>query len=265
MRTVRAFIRRVPVGPVVIALLMVGVLALVNFYGSHGGAEHAAPSEPVGIPPQLPAEEHPSAEPEVPSVVPLPSLAPVPAPAVAPAPDATAVAPTPSTRVPTAASPSAPAQDPAAPAAPPAASAQVPAAPPKADSGGATQDDGGGPLETYSTASLKVVGVMLTNNRGTGAVVRCLGRDEIVITATVLVDGGEGDVVYQWYFDDVRSWPPDQLHFTGEGQRQQSLTIPWPVGIRYSGARVKATVQLRILQPAVNAQTHKINIDLVCL
>lgn len=265
MRTVRAFIRRVPMGPVVIALLMVGVLTLVNFYGSHRGAEHAAPSEPVGIPPQLPAEEHAPPDPEAASATPLPPSAPVPAPAVAPAPNATTAGPSPSALPPAAASPSAPPQNPAGTAAAPAAPPQVAVDPPQ-DGGADTQgDDPGRPVETYSTAPLKVVGVVLTGNRGTGAVVRCAGRDEIMITATVLVDGGVGDVVYQWYFDDVRSWPPDQLHFTGDGQRQQSLTIPWPVGIRYSGARIKATVQLRILQPVVNAQTHKINIDLVCL
>ncbi|UGQ15230.1 hypothetical protein LO772_17685 [Yinghuangia sp. ASG 101] len=265
MRTVRAFVRRVPMGPVVIALLMVGVLTLVNFYGSHGGGERAAPSEPVGIPPQLPAEEHAPPEPEASPATPLPPSDAVPAPPVAPAPDVTTAGSLPSALPSPGASPAAPRQDdpPATAAVPPQAPAQVPANPPQDDD--ARGDDPGRPVETYSTAPFKVVGVVLTGNRGTGAVVRCAGRDEVMVTATVLVDGGEGDVVYQWYFDDVRSWPPDQLHFTGDGQRQQSLTIPWPVGIRYSGARIKATVQLRILQPVVNAQTHKINIDLVCL
>ncbi|WP_436785826.1 hypothetical protein [Yinghuangia sp. YIM S10712] len=265
MRTIRAFIRRVPIGPVVIALLMVGVLTLVNFYGSQGGTEHAAPSEPVGIPPQLPAQEQGSPTPSEPSATPPAQLAPTPAPAVAtPEPGVRTTDPVPSTRAPTPA-PTTPRQDPPAtvtvfPDAP------APANPPQSDGGSNPQGgDDGRPGEIYTTAPLKVVGVMLTGSRGTGAHVRCNGRDEIMITATVLVDGGEGDVVYQWYFDDVRSWPPDQLHFTGDGKRQQSLTIPWPVGILYSGARIKATVQLRILQPAVNAQTHRINIDLICI
>ncbi|HSA51309.1 MAG TPA: hypothetical protein VLH10_14545, partial [Yinghuangia sp.] len=144
MRTVRAFIRRVPIGPVVIALLMVGVLTLVNFYGSQGGTEHAAPSEPVGIPPQLPAQERGSPTPSEPPATPPAQLAPTPAPAVAtPEPGVRTTDPVPSTRAPTDAAPTTPRQDPPATVTMPPI-APAPANPPQSDGGSKPQggDDG---------------------------------------------------------------------------------------------------------------------------
>ncbi|WP_436771996.1 hypothetical protein [Yinghuangia sp. YIM S09857] len=268
MHRVRAFIRRVPAGPVIIALLMVGVLALVNFYGTDGAAEQAAPSEPVvGIPPQLPAEEHAMPSPAATS-------------------DATpsAVPPTPTPSTATAAPSAPPANNPAASpmstsaatggsggsksgaATPPTTGTWPPATqgpgfvPPPGKNPG-TDDDGHAPV----SSSMRVVSVVLTSDHGPGAQIRCNNREEVVLAATIMVDGGAGDIVYQWFFENARAWPPDQLHFTGSGPRQQSLQIPWPVGLRYDGYRVRGTVQLRILQPAVYAQTRAITIDVVCV
>ncbi|MDI2131925.1 hypothetical protein [Yinghuangia seranimata] len=257
MRTVRAFIRRVPAGPVVIALLMIGVLTLVNLYGSQGAVEHAAPSEPVGIPPQLPAEEHalpgPAATSEAPvEVSPVaPTDLPVPpaSPKAGGAPSTTRPAPS--------ATPGQSGGQPAPPVAPPQTKQQ--------NEGNQGQQGSDGGDNGGSGPRVKVVGVVLTSDHNQGAWVRCDGRDEVIIAATILVDGGEGDVVYQWYFDNKRSWPPDLLHFTGNGQRQQSLQIPWTVDSHYSGTRVRGQVQLRILQPVVNAQTQRITIDVTCV
>lgn len=266
MTKVRAFLRRVPAGPVIIALLMVGVLTLLNLYGSQGSAERAAPSEPVGIPPQLPAEDHampsPSATTEAPSAPPSAPAGPTGTAVPMPAPSIAAVPAT----TPPATATSGAGNGQGGAANPPAAPQQSPA-PPQNSGGGQQnpgQDDQGNQTGSGSGQLLKVVGVLLTTDKSTGAYVRCDGRGEVIIAATIMVDGGEGDVVYQWYFDNMRSWPPDQLHFTGVGTRQLSLAIPWPTGIHFSGTHVKGTIQLRILQPAVNAQTQRINVDVVC-
>jgi hypothetical protein len=257
MRTIRAFIRRVPAGPVVIALLMVGVLVLVNLYGTNGTAEHAAPSEPVGIPPQLPADEH---------GVPTPSAATdVPPSAAAPGPTATPADPQTSPRP---ADP--PAGTRAATPGDPGAGQNTPQSvrtdPPAGQQGGNSQgQDNGTDPGTPVAPRLRVVSVLLTSDHAAGSYVRCAGRDEVVIAATILADGGQGAVVYQWVFDGSRAWPPDLLQFTGSGPRQQSLQIPWPVGVKYSGARIQGTVQLRILQPVMYAQTQRISLDVVCV
>lgn len=272
MHRVRAFIRRVPAGPVIIAMLMVGVLTLVNLYGTNGAAEQAAPSEPVvGIPPQLPAEEHAMPSPAATSDASPPAVVPVPAPSTAP----TAPSSAPSAHNPV----SSPLSTPAATGGAGAPGAGTAVAPPGGTRPPATQgpgiatqppgkvpgvdDDDDDPRPVSSR--MRVVSVVLTSDHGPGAQIRCNDREEVVIAATIMVDGGEGDIVYQWFFENARAWPPDQLHFTGNGPRQQSLQIPWPVGLRFDGTRVRGTVQLRILQPAVYAQTRAITIDVVCV
>lgn len=262
MRRIRAFIRRVPAGPVAIALLMVGVLVLVNLYGTNGTAEHAAPSEPVGIPPQLPADEHGMPTPSAVTDVP---------PSASPGPTTAPAEPQTSPR---------PADPPAATPANPGTGQNQPqnvrTDPPAGRTGGNGQQNGQGQDNgngngngnnpgTPAAPRLRVVSVLLTSDHAAGTYVRCSGRDEVVIAATILVDGGQGDVVYQWVFDGSRAWPPDLLQFTGSGQRQQSLQIPWPVGIKYGGAHVQGTVQLRILQPVMYAQTQRIALDVVCV
>lgn len=265
MLRVRAFLQRVPMGPVVIALLMVGVLTLVNLYGSKGAAEHAAPSQPVGIPPQLPVEEHAMPSPAATSDAPA-------APPPAPTPEAPAP-PSEEPRASAATRPAATAPATRAPSTPaPVTPTPVPN-PPQQPFQGATEPRGSGNSSgpdgehpnPYAVPTIRVVEVVLTSSAGKGAKVRCNDREEVQLTATIKVDGGAGGVVFQWYFDGIKSWTPDVLIFTGTGPRQQSLSIPWKVGINYSGAKVRGTVQLRILQPAVNAQTQKIAIDLVCL
>ncbi|MCF2526439.1 hypothetical protein [Yinghuangia soli] len=255
MRRVRDLIRRVPVGPVAIALVMVGVLVLVNLYGSKGAQDRAAPSQPVGIPPQLPAEEHPV--PSTPAATEPPAATPPSGVETSmPAPGAPRGNPVPSTPRPTAAA--------TAGAAPPAA--PLPTATTKKDAGaqGVQGESTGGQGGSGSSGRFKVVEVVLSSDHGPGSYVRCNDREEVVLAATIKVDGGEGDIVYQWFFEQTKSWPPDQLHFTGTGKRQQSLTIPYKIPLKYSGYRIKGTVQLRILQPAVNAQTQKITIDVIC-
>ncbi|MEU8132070.1 hypothetical protein [Streptodolium elevatio] len=272
MHRVRAFIRRVPVGPVIIALLMVGVLALVNFYGTDGAAEQAAPSEPVvGIPPQLPAEEHAMPSPAATTDGPPAVVVPVPAPSETPA--------VPSTAPSAGGTIASPMSTPAATGGSGASGSGASAAPPAGTRPPATQgpgfstqppgkvpgtDDDDDDVAPVS-ARMRVVSVVLTSDHGPGAQIRCNDREEVVIAATIMVDGGQGDIVYQWFFENARAWPPDQLHFTGTGPRQQSLQIPWPVGLRFDGTRVRGTVQLRILQPAVYAQTRAITIDVVCV
>lgn len=262
MHQVRAFIRRVPAGPVIIALLMVAVLTMVNLYGTNGGAEQAAPSEPVvGIPPQLPAEQHAMPSPAATTDVPLPTVAPPPTATTGASPTTTPPANA-SGATPKSAPSSAPASGGDSGFAPPTqrpATPQNPGVQPT-HSGSLTGDDD----EPSDSGRLRVASVVLTSDHGPGSQLRC-GRDEVVIAATIMVDGGEGDIVYQWFFENARAWPPDQLHFTGSGPRQQSLQIPWVTNLRFSGTQVRGTVQLRILQPAVYAQTRSITVDVICV
>lgn len=280
MWSIRGFHRRIPLGPTIIAFALITLLVVTNILGPRGdrsaGRDGSSPS-PADIPPQLPAQDQ--------------SIDAAPGPTTTPPPGSTAAANTPQVAQPTVTvttTVTAPAERPLADplSAPtkqvPSKSAASPTpiatatttkgthpgsgtppatGPPSAT--GPPTTGGGGQATRPPTSTFRVTGVRVTSDRAGGAYVKCDGLDEVVFAGTVFVDGGAGDVVYQWVFDKVFLWPPDVLPFTGTDARQQTLQIPWRVPPQMLG-KITGTIQLRILQPIANAQTERYEINFKC-
>jgi hypothetical protein len=255
MWSIRTFHRRIPLGPTVIALALITLLVLTNLYGSGGDVQArdgtVTPS-PMDIPPQLPAQDQsveatPGHAGPTPPASAAPSGQPVPQPTV-----------TVTTTV------TAPAADGRDSGDRPKAATASPTG--RQSPGGSTSSGGGGSSggtgATPSSNNLRVTGVGIISDRASGSYVRCDGIDEVAFAGTVKVDGGAGEVLYQWVFDRILTWPPDVLSFTGSGARQQTFQIPWRVPIQFG--RVTGTVQLRILQPVANAQTTRYDVNFSC-
>jgi hypothetical protein len=279
MWSIRNFDRRIPLAPTIIALALITLLVLTNVYGSAPDAQRrrdrSAPS-PVAIPPQLPAQEQsgdaapgqievqePAASASPPPSSPPPGTQPAPRTTVTVT--ATVTAPPPAGVPATGGGGAAGRTDPGTPTGP---SPAPPTTTTGGGDGGATRGpsispSGGASTPPPADKRLRVTDARINSDRANGARVRCNGLDEVVFAGTVLVDGGAGDVVYQWVFDGVSAWPIDYLSFTGSGARQQTLSVPWVVPPQPFG-KVKGTVQLRILQPVANAQTPRLDINFVC-
>jgi hypothetical protein len=276
MWPIRSFDRRIPLAPTIIALALITLLVLTNLYGpasdAQGRRDGAVPT-PVDIPPQLPAQDQsidaaptqtegratPASEtPAAPSAP--ASVAPVPQPTVTVT--MTVTAPPVTVRTtPGGTDDNRPATPSTTPVAPPTGGGG-------GGSGGATQGPGNGQATGGATSPpadkrLRVTGIRLNSDRANGARVRCDGLSEVVIAGTVLVDGGAGDVVYQWVFDGIWTWPADYLSFTGSGERQKTLSVPWRVPLQRFG-KVGGTLQLRILQPVASAQPKSLDVNFVC-
>ncbi|MYV96841.1 hypothetical protein [Streptomyces sp. SID3343] len=273
----RSFDRRIPLAPTIIALALITLLVLTNLYGPTPGTprrrDGSAPS-PASIPPQLPAQDQSveaapgqAGAPDPAGTIPPPSTTPG---AAQPLPQAT-VTVTATVTAPPPAAPSTGGNTPGR-----TASAQ-PGTTPSAPATTTTTTGGGGgttPVPTTGSGGgesppppadkrLRVTEVRVNSDRPNGARVRCNGVDEVVFSGTVLVDGGPGDIVYQWVFDGLWTWPIDYLVFTGSGARQQTLSVPWRVPPQIFG-KLKGTIQLRVLQPAAYAQTKRLDINFVC-
>jgi len=274
MWSIRGFHRRIPMGPTIIAFALITLLVVTNIFGPRSdvraGRDGSAPA-PSDIPPQLPAQDQSI------DAVPGPTTTSAPPPAGTTAANGPQVAqPTvtvtttvtaPAEQAPRTADSSKPATavpGPTATSTPSGGSA--PGAPrpttdPPSQTGRPTI--GAGQTTRPPAPTFRVTGVRVTSDRAGNAYVKCDGLDEVVFAGTVFVDGGAGDVVYQWVFDRVFLWPPDVLPFTGTGARQQTLQIPWRVPPQLIG-KISGTIQLRILQPIANAQTERYDINFRC-
>jgi hypothetical protein len=279
MWSIRSFDRRIPLAPTIIALALITLLVLTNLYGPAPDAQRhrdgSAPS-PVAIPPQLPAQDQSGDAAPVQTDTPNPASASPPASTMPadtqPGPGATVTKTVTATVT----------------APPPAAVSttgggasdrsdtgkSVPTpSPPAATTtdgggGGATSGPSIGPGGGENTAPpadkrLRVTKVQLAGDRANGARVRCNGLDEVVFGGTVFVDGGAGDIVYQWVFDGRTAWPVDYLSFTGSGARQKTVSVAWSVPPQLVG-KIRGSLQLRIYQPVAYAQTKLLDINFVC-
>ncbi|MFI6583362.1 hypothetical protein [Embleya sp. NPDC050493] len=262
MWSIGGFHRRIPLGPTIIALTLITLLVLTNVCGSGPGmqARHngAGPS-PADIPPQLPAQDQ-SVE-----ATPVPSGA---APTSGGSPTANGQSvPVPTVTV-TETVTAPPGNAPASgdrPADPPAT--RAPGGQP-GGSGGTTTTAGPGGASPTTPPPLgqrfRVSDLRLGADRANGSWVRCNGIDQVEFLGTVVVDGpGPGDVIFQWVSDVPFTFPPDILHFTGSGPRQQTIPLPWPIPPQLFG-EVGGVVQLLILQPVANAQTERYTFNFNC-
>jgi len=281
MWSIRGFHRRIPLGPTIIAFALITLLVVTNIFGPRSdlraGRDGSAPS-PADIPPQLPAQDQSI------DAAPGPTTSPTPPPAGTAAANGPQVAQPTVTVTATVTAPAGQAPVPADPSKPAATTPSTTATsaplgvPPQGTSRptvdppptttvtpttGGGNGGGGGQTTRPPAPTFRVTGVRVTSDRAGNAYVKCDGLDEVVFAGTVFVDGGAGDVVYQWVFDRVFLWPPDVLPFTGTGARQQTLQIPWRVPPQLIG-KITGTIQLRILQPIANAQTERYDINFRC-
>ncbi|MET7298072.1 hypothetical protein [Embleya sp. NPDC005575] len=262
MFSIGGFHRRIPLGPTIIALTLITLLVLTNVCGSGPGiqARHngAGPS-PADIPPQLPAQDQsieatpaPSGGTPTSAGSPTTNGQPVPVPTVTVTETVTA----------------APANAPGSggrsgnPPTTPAPGGQS-----GGSNGGAATAGPGGASPTPPPPlgqRFRVSDLRLSADRANGSWVRCNGLDQVEFLGTVLVDGaGPGDVVFQWVYEKVFTYPQDILHFTGAGPRQQTIAVTWRIPPQLFG-EVSGVVQLLILQPVANAQTERYTFNFNC-
>ncbi|WP_406284619.1 hypothetical protein [Embleya sp. NBC_00896] len=239
-------------------MALITLLVLTNVYGPAGDVQarrDGSTPSPAEIPPQLPAQDQ--------STEATPGQAGVttPVPGASPAPGGQTL-PGPTVTVTTTATVTAPPANASGPDNRPqsGSSSSTPNQPP----GGSTVGGTGGNASTPppTPGGMRVTDVRIASDRGNGSYVKCDGLDQVYLAGTVLVDGGVGDVVYQWVFDRVFRWPQDILHFTGSGPRQQTLQVPWRVPATIGG--VSGTIELLIYQPIANAQTERYSFNFVC-